>query len=158
MRFDDQLPGTTWKAAPDDGSIRVQGVIQSRQPLSRIEVIKNGEVVQTLDVASQPTAEQAFSCRVDTQVAVDASCWLALRCFEQPGAAAPAGKVIFAHTNPVFVDIAERPLKPRRREVQFFVERMQQELTRNQGVLSDEALAEYAEAKAIYEAILEKAQ
>lgn len=159
VRFNDALPGTTWTSLPSTGKMRVTGTIYSVRPLDRVEVIHNGLAI---DVSHAVTATQgtAHSVRssIDADVPCDASGWVALRCFEQPDEDAPKGKVILAHTNPVFVDAPDSVLKPRRRDVEYFISRMTSELARNQGVLDDDALAEFTEAKAIYENLLERAE
>ena len=82
------------------------------------------------------------------------SSWVALRCFED----LPNDKVCFAHTNPVFVDVAGQPLQPRKQRVKFFVERMDEEIERNTGVLTDEAVAEFRAAREVYSDILNTAR
>ncbi|MEO8270658.1 MAG: hypothetical protein ABI557_13125, partial [Aureliella sp.] len=159
VRFNDDLPGTTWTSIPSSGQMRVTGTVHSVRPLDRVEVIHNGLAIDVSHAitASKGTARSIVSL-VDAEVPCDASGWFALRCFEQPDEGAPKGKVILAHTNPVFVDATESVLRPRRRDVQYFLSRMTSELERNQGILDDEALAEFAEAKAIYEELLERAE
>ena len=56
------------------------------------------------------------------------------------------------------VDIKDRPLKPRRVEVEYLIKRVQDEINRHRGVLSAEALAEYDRALAAYRALLKQAQ
>ncbi len=159
VRFNNELPGHTWHAAPAENSVNITGEIRSANILDRVEVVFNGEIVQSIPPQSQLTSAGSYVTTVDMSVPVgSSSCWLALRCFEQAPPDAPAGKVIFAHTNPVTIDIEGQPLKPHRREVEYFLDRLQAELVRNKGVLSPEALAEYAEAQAIYERILITAQ
>jgi hypothetical protein len=58
--------------------------------------------------------------------------------------------VSFAHSNPIFVDNAQKPVLANRREVEYLVRRMDEELARNAGVLSEEALAEFRRAREIY--------
>lgn len=159
VRFNDALPGTTWISIPSKEQMRVTGTIHSVHPLARVEVIHNG---RTIDVSNALTTGKGTAhsnrCSIDVAIPCDSSGWFALRCFEQPDETAPKGKVILAHTNPVFVDAPDSVLRPRRRDVEYFLSRMTSELQRNQGVLDDEALAEFAEAKAIYEKLLERAE
>ena len=74
------------------------------------------------------------------------STWLAVRCYEPTA----DGRLRFAHTAPAHIDIERRPLRPRAEEVQFLVRRMEAEITRNTGVLSDAALQEFRDALAKY--------
>lgn len=159
VRFNGELPGTTWQTAPPNGEMNIQGEILSERPLLRVEAIHNGQVSQVPQLASsQQTESGAYRTDVDVRLDVPSSGWIALRCYEQTSGDAPPGKIIFAHSNPVFVDIPGAPLAPRRRDVQYFVDKMTAEIERNRSLLSESELAEYIEAKAIYEKILERVQ
>ncbi len=159
VRFNGELPGYGWQALPAGNAVRITGKIRSINVLERLEVVLNGEIVQSLIPQFTRSDAGSIETTVDLTVPVEASsCWLALRCFERAPADAPAGKVIFAHTNPVTIDIEGKPLQPRRQEVQYFLDRLQEELSRNRGVLKASALAEYAEAQSIYEGILQSAR
>ena len=82
------------------------------------------------------------------------STWVALRVFETD----ESGRERFAHTAPIFIDVPGKPLRPRKAEVEYLMQRVQDQIERNQGVLSDEALAEFREALAYYQKIAETAQ
>ncbi len=115
-------------------------------------------------------------------VPIEHSSWIAVRCFEprsletitpeinftrlidqdgtfsngvRPGKH-PNDRVRYAHTAPVYIDI-DGPIKPRRREVNYFIQRMEQEIARHTGVLADDEVAEYRKALAIYQEIAERA-
>ncbi|MEZ6063861.1 MAG: CehA/McbA family metallohydrolase [Planctomycetaceae bacterium] len=154
VRFNEDLPGTTWQMDHGDNTIRITGTIESAAPLKSIEVVRNGEIAGTMPLQPEHTPAFAYRYRLDAAVRVEGSGWLALRCFED----LPNEKIRFAHTNPVFVDVADQPLKPRRRDAEFFVQRMDEELRRNEGILSREALAEFAKAREIYARILSTAR
>lgn len=159
LRFSNELPGTTWTSRPSGDGVRVTGTIYSARPLESIQAIRNGEALEiAFESLPAPSDSGAYVTKVDSPVTLPSSGWLALRCFEQSPADAPPGKVVFAHTNPVFVDIDEAPLAPRRRDVEYFIQRIDSELERNAGILSDEALAEFAEARQIYQRILQRAR
>lgn len=154
VRFNGELPGSTWSKDTQENTVTIVGTVISPNRLRRIEIIHNGVVTQALDVEPQQTLEGAWNYSIDLQESLSGSGWLALRCFEE----LPDGKVSFAHTNPVFVDVAGSPLIPRRRDAEFFIKRMDEEIARNTNVLPDESLAEYRKARAMYEAVLEKAK
>ena len=50
------------------------------------------------------------------------------------------------------------PVRPRRREVAHFIERMEQEIARNTGVLADAEVAEYRRALEIYRELARRAR
>lgn len=62
----------------------------------------------------------------------------------------------YAHTAPVYIEI-DGPIKPRKREVNYFIQRMEQEIARNTGVLADDEVAEYRKALEIYQEIAKRA-
>ena len=91
---------------------------------------------------------------IEEEVSIDESYWVAVRCYE----AHPEGRVRFAHTNPVYMDIEGRPLRPRKAEIAYLIQRMEEALEDNRGVLSSESLQEYEEALTIYRKIAENAR
>ncbi|APZ93737.1 CehA/McbA family metallohydrolase [Fuerstiella marisgermanici] len=154
VRFNDQLPGTTWAKTPASNEIKVTGTIESLHPLASIELIRNGEVAQKLDAQPQKSSDGVYTYNIAEQVKVTGSGWVALRCFED----LPNGKVSFAHTNPVYVDVQNQPLRPRADRVEFFVQQIDAEIKRSTDVLTDEALAEYRKAREVYAKLLETAR
>ena len=154
VRFNEQLPGTTLAKDAVENEVTFRGSILSPNRLRSIEIICNGETVRRLPVEPEQTPEGAWKYVVDADETLHGSGWLALRCFED----LPNAKVSFAHTNPVYIDVANSPFIPRRRDAEFFIQRMNEEIARNTGILPEESLAEYQKAKVIYEAVLERAK
>ena len=154
VRFNQMLPGTTSSHDSVENTVVVSGSILSVNPLRCIEIICNGKIAQSVRIEPERTPEGAWKYAINVRETLHGSGWISLRCFEE----LPDAKVSFAHTNPVFIDVANSPLIPRRRDAEFFIKRMNEEITRNTGILPDESLAEYRKAKAIYEAVLERAQ
>ena len=155
VTFNGQHAGHTFKNEGDEPHrLEIAGLATSARPLDRIEVIVNGQIAQTIAPQNSGTKAGGYESRFDTVITRDATHWVALRCFET----SEQGRVRFAHTNPIFVDIANRPLYPRREEIEYLIARMKSEITRNQGVLSAAAVAEYREALSIYERIAESAR
>lgn len=152
--FNDELPGTTWKRETNTNSTKITAEIESVHPLRAIEIIHNGIVAKVIESQPEKTAAGTYRTRIETTQTTKGSAWLAVRCFED----LPNGKVSFAHTNPVFIDVKNHPLRPRKDRVQFFVDRMEAEVTRNTGVLSKEAIAEFVRARDTYKRILKTAQ
>lgn len=154
VRLNGELPGTTWRKQAGVNAVQITGIIEALHPIGQIDVIRNGQIVQQVKALQERTGLKTFRYRLDTSVDVDDSGWVAIRCFED----LPDQKVSFAHTNPVFIDVDDKPLIPRRRDAEFFVQRMEEEIVRNTGVLSDEAVAEFRTAKRIYAEILGRAR
>ena len=67
-----------------------------------------------------------------------------------------ASRFRYAHTAPVYIEI-DGPIRPRKFEVNYFIQRMEQEIARSTGVLSDDEVAEYRKALSIYQEIAKRA-
>jgi hypothetical protein len=153
--FNGQPPGHIFRAAGDKSfTCRITGVAESALPLDRVEIIVNGAIHRTLRPANTKTTGGGHSSPLDETLTLDASSWVAVRCFEKQ----PDGRLRFAHTAPVHVEVPDRPLRPRRDDVEYFIRRMDEEIARNRGVLSAAALKEYETARAHYSKLLPQAQ
>jgi hypothetical protein len=143
----DQSPGSTIKV---DGptTVRVQGTAEGTRPLSRIEIVKNGQVVEVIAPAIDPLKSGVWRSGFDKQIAVDGTSWIAVRVFEAE--IPPTTGVRFAHSSPVHIEVPDRPLRPRKHETAFLVRRMEIEIDRNRNVLKPDELAEYEHALSIY--------
>jgi hypothetical protein len=145
-QFDGKQPGTTFDFTKTT-SIRVHGSVENSRPLSRVEIIKNGDVVHVIRATNESRCGIRFRTTFDEQIEVEGSSWIAVRCFSPQ----PTGsRLRFAHTAPVHVNVAGHPLRPRKFETGYLVKSVQAELQRNRGVLSDDELAEYQRALEIY--------
>ncbi|WP_165244681.1 CehA/McbA family metallohydrolase [Paludisphaera soli] len=153
--IDGRLPGHRFRH-PDKAArtFRVAGEALSARPIERIEVVVDGEVLRRVGPANNPGAGGGFASPFAEDVTVEGSAWIAVRCFESQ----PDGRVRFAHTGPFHVEMAGEPVRPRRREVDWFIARMREEIERNTGVLDEASLAEYTRALQIYERIAERAR
>lgn len=145
-------PGGTLRfGRPAEVSISVNA--SSEVPLDRIELVRNGEIAETLTPQSRRTPQGAYSSHVVARLRFDGSGWVAVRAIEKR----PGNRIRFAHSSPVFVEIEGRPLRPRRREVEFLIERVREQIERSKEVLPPEALAEYGQALKAYQRIAENA-
>jgi len=130
---------------------------------TRWEVLKDGKVVSggssrvaEKEGGQEPGSRLYLSPRTSglAGIRVSSSTWIAVRCFET----LPDGRERFAHSAPIFIDVPGKPLLPKKAEAEYLVSRVKAEIERNTGVLSEEALAEFREALAAYEAIAAKAE
>ena len=155
VRFNGQHAGHVFQETNEgEAEVRVKGSAESRRPLERIEIVVNGKVDSIIHPENTPLPAGGFSSPIDETISGDRSYWVAVRCFEKH----PENRVRFAHTNPVYVDIAGRPLRPRKAEIAFLVQRMEEEVESNRGILSPEALQEYEQALNIYREVAANAQ
>lgn len=155
LRFNKQLPGHTFSVkAGETPSCKITGAAESARPLSKIEIIVNGEVRSRVKPLNRKTAKGGFTSPLDISLELDGSSWVAVRCESE----LPNGRFRFAHTAPVHFDVAGQPLRPKQAEVRYFVRRMEEELVNNRGVLKPAALAEYQKALEAYREIAKRAR
>lgn len=117
-----------------------------------IAVVHNGKVIA--NKGSGLTYEEGASGprQLTIKIQITESGWVALRTEEF------CGGRFFAHTAPWWVEIEGKPLRPRREQADWFVQRTEEEIARNTGVLSKEQLAEFHEALAAWKKIQATAQ
>ncbi len=153
VRFNAQLPGTRFRTEGGEGlQLRVSGVAKWYQPIESIEIIVNGEIVQTIE--SRSSAADDGKTSFVANVGIRGSSWVAVRCF----ARMPDGRLRFAHTAPVHVEVPGLPLRPRQAEAEYLVTRVKDELARHRATLPQEALVEYEEALQFYQTKLNQAR
>jgi hypothetical protein len=133
---------------------RLSGRALSAAPLSRVEVVVNGEVAERIKPANRKTAAGGYESVLEVRLTVAGSSWLAVRCYEEH----PGGRLRFAHTAPWHVEVAGKPLRPRKAEVAFLVQRVQEQLKCSAGVLPEAALAEYRAALRAYKELAKSAR
>lgn len=133
---------------------RVTGRALSAVPLKSLEIVMNGEVVRTVKAANRQTRAKAYESSINEKLICEQSSWIAVRCFEKR----PDQRIRFAHSAPHFVDVPNQPLRPRRAEIEFLIQRIEGELARHAAILPDAALQEYREALRIYQDIARTAR
>lgn len=144
-------PGHHFSDRPD--VLRLTGRIVSPDPVSRIEVIVNGDLTKKLTVANSATASGGFENPFDSSISMPESGWIAVRCYSER----PDGRIRFAHSAPFYVAIQKQPRRPTAAEVDFLVRRVQSEIDRSKAILPAEAIAEYEKALQIYKSVPHRA-
>ena len=129
--------------------IQLHAEVVSETPVSYGEVVVNGEPRYLLRARSVKTPTGAYRVVVDQPIEVERSGWFAVRFFEDR----PGGRVRFAHTAPWFVRVDGQPTKPSWEEREFLISRMQTEIQRSRGVVSESALNEYMEVLQFYRSL-----
>jgi hypothetical protein len=109
-----QRPGESVRLA-GPGKIEVLTKVQWHLPLRRAEVVQDGKVVAAKEFA----AEGPWGLDWGQEVPVERSGWLAVRTSGPAHADNPGGEA-YAHSSPVYVEIAGRP-PAARPDAQFFV-------------------------------------
>jgi hypothetical protein len=149
-----QDPGHVFKQREAMQTYHVSGSAISALPLDRIEIIVNGVVAHKLKPANRKSAAGAFESPLDAKLQIDHSSWIAVRCFEDRA----DKRVRLAPTGPCHVEVAGKPLRPRREEVEYLIKRVEDQITRSADVLPKAALDEYREALRVYREIAKTAR
>lgn len=139
-------------AAPGATTAHITGQIQYYEPLDRIELVINGRK-QELPLGSPvKLSSGAFRYQIDRTIEISESSWVAIRCFQFK-----QGRVRFAHSAPWHFEINNRPIRPRREEIEYLIQRVKSEIARNRTVLPKSALDEFREALRVYTEISKNA-
>ena len=151
-RLNEQAPGARLEW-PEPGSCVVEFETQGEWTFERLEVLVNGEVVHAID---GPETKRAWPDMVANRVtlSLEETSWVAVRVIELR----PDGRRRFAHTAPWYIRIGDEPIRPRREQLDYFIELMEDELVRNRPVLDPRSLAEFQQALDHYRTLLERAK
>jgi hypothetical protein len=149
VQVNGQPPGHTFKQSEAAAEYRITGSAGSSRPLDRIEIILNGEVTKTIKPENRKTERGGFTSALDEKLKIDSSSWIAVRCFEER----PDKRIRFAHSAPVHIDVAGKPLRPRKVEIDYLCKRVEDQIARSAELLPKEAADEYREALRIYREI-----
>jgi hypothetical protein len=150
VKLDGQQPGHTFKSREAPArEYHLTGSAASTQPLERIEIVVNGEVVRTLKPANVKNKRDAFDSPIDEKLTLDGSSWVVVRCFENRS----DQRVRFAHSGPFHIDVPGKPLRPRKAEVEYLIKRVEDQIARSEKELPKAALDEYREALRAYQEI-----
>lgn len=109
------------------GKVRVKGRVRSQFPLEKLELVINGNVV-----ASGNIAADKLGGSVDLEVPIERSGWIALRTAGPVVNRWPSGYGLRAHANPVYLKVKDKPMDTQA-EAEYFlkwIDRLEQDLKR----------------------------
>jgi hypothetical protein len=139
-------------AARAGDAFRVEAEATSHFPIERLQLVLNGAVVSEGSVESG-----GRRASLAQSIQADASCWIAARVLGADNPLVFSGN-IFAHTSPVYIDVAGEPVKDftSARYFMDWIDRLV-ELCRTHGrypddAARDEVIALFRTARAYYEA------
>ncbi len=106
LTADGLTPGDTLRLA-EPGRVQIRGQALGRVDFRRVELVRNGEVVQSAD--SRPAGDH-FASELLFDLDVVTPCWLALRIppAVQGSPENELGGPLFAHTSPVYIEVQGR--------------------------------------------------
>jgi hypothetical protein len=154
VAFNGQPPGSRLTA--DGGkpfSVTIAGNCSYHQPIQRLEVVVNGEIVRVLKPQAEKLDTGAYRFPFQYNQPIQESSWVVVRAFSEQN-----GRLRFVHSAPVQVAIPGRPLRPARKEIRYFIRRMQEEIARNQTLLDAESLDEYRKALEVFQQLEQTAR
>lgn len=147
-KVNNDWPGRVVRLNPGERrQLVVEGQAVGDLPVSLIEILVNGEVVQKVRPRLNRSPERAWESPFRETIEVSRSGWVAVRCWE----GRDDGRVRFAHTAPTWIEVKGESVRPRRREVEWLAARARAELARSREVLPAAAIAEYEQAVKFYE-------
>lgn len=154
-KVDGKYPGHVFEQTEERSkAIPVDISSLSGRPIARIEVLVNGIVAKTITPQNTKTPDNAFSTDATIRLSVAETSWIAVRSIQPMD----DGRNRFAHTAPWHIEIAEKLIRHRKKEIDFLIRRVADEIKRNEGILNEAAMAEFREALEIYRKIAERAR
>ncbi len=132
--------------------VTVSATARSLFPMHRMEIIRNGEIVHTVEATAD-----GRSLAVELEMPVEGSGWIAARALGPPQHGA-MDSYLFAHTNPVFLIADGEPIRSPE-DAAFFVRWIDQVLDELRAMdrwddpaHKDEVLATFEEGRRLYQA------
>ncbi len=139
--------------AKEPKTYAIKGHAHSDHPLDRIEIIVNGQIAKSIKPENQKTKAGAYISIIDHKLNIESSSWIAVRCFETE----PDKRIRFAHTGAFYIDVEGKPLRPRKEQIRYLMQRIESQIKRSKDYLPKEAIDEYKKALQKYKAIAKTA-
>lgn len=130
-------------------TIPLQVEVLSEHKLSYGELLVNGRPVEKLWPNNSKTSTGAFLAKLDLSVQPTRSGWFALRFWEPRS----DGQSRFVHSAPWYVQIGDQPVEPFAHDKRYLVSRIENEMQRSLGIVSDAAMQEYERALGYYRSL-----
>jgi hypothetical protein len=161
-RVNGQYPGAVFQVGQENARrVRWDAEVASPDPISRVEVIVNGVVKQSITPEVSKTEQGAWTwsgggelslvaqAGSDTKVEPAESAWIAVRTWSDQA----DGRKRFAHTGVWYVEVDHQPMRPPVQQIDYLLQQLDASLEKQRGVLSPEALAEFEQARDVYRRI-----
>ena len=92
-----------------EGTIQLRAEVASVVEFDRLELVANGSVI----ASSRPTGDGILTANLDAEHVLSDGGWVAARCWGTGKPGLYPHVPTFAHTSPVFVEVAGQPLRRR---------------------------------------------
>lgn len=151
---DGEKPGHNFEQVKSGSSFRLRVEIISERRIGPVDIIRNGEVVTSIEAHFEKLANGSYRITLEHPLKIEESSWVSVRYLERRG----GDRTRFAHSGIFHFHVPGKPLRPRKEETDFLIQRMEEQIVRSQGVLSQEGVAEYERALSIYRGIAKRAR
>ena len=136
------------------GENEVSGSVISEGKIDEVEVILNGEISAVVALQPRRNEDGAWEAEFRHPLKLLTTSWVAIRCWEKK----PSERERFAHTAPKWFEVENKPLAPKKHEVNYLLSRVKDEIQRSKGILPASAILEYEKAERVYEDLLKSAK
>lgn len=154
-RINDELPGAVFRfAKTEQTAISWSADVVSPDPISRVELIVNGEVKYAMVPKQTPTAQVAWQWSGKGTVGITESGWALIRTWSDQS----DGRKRFAHTAPWYFEVDQQPVRPPRIQIDYLLAQLERSLDQQRGILPPAAIAEFEQARDAYRLIQARAQ
>ena len=124
--------------------------VESIHPIADSSIIVNGK--RFMGVPGSTEHNGVYSSGGDAPLEVGETSWFVVRTLVE------GDRVRWAHSAPIWIDVPDKPIRPRKQDVEFLMKQMETEIARNKEILTPEGLAEYQEALDFYRERLKNAR
>jgi TolB protein len=145
------MPGDDIRLPAAGGTVRIRGSLTSIAPVDRLEVVRNGAVVEKI-----PLEGERRQAKFDKEVSVTGSGWFTLQAISEKARHPVEDSRPMATTNPIYVYVGEAPIRSAESADYFirWIDKLTELTKAHPGWRSDwekeHVLAQYQEARAIY--------
>ncbi len=115
LSLNGEIPGGTVRLPPDGGSVQVEARMETAFPVDRLELIRNGEVVDNI-----PLRKGGRIGSVRKRIHVDRSGWYTLRALSDKPVLPIDDTHLYAETGPVYVYCGDQPIRSRE-DADYFI-------------------------------------
>ncbi len=114
LSVNDSGPGSEVSLA-QAGPVRVKGFLRSNTPVDNLEILRNGEVIQRIQLEGD-----AMSADFELKLDVSESSWILVRAWNKQATPDVLDLYPYGTTNPVFVVVDEKPIVSAR-DADYFI-------------------------------------
>ncbi len=158
LAINGEIPGGTVRLPADGGSVEVDARMETAFPVDRLELIRNGEVLEEV-----PLRDGGRAGSVRKRIQVDSSGWYTLRALTDKPVLPIDDTHLHGETGAVFVYCGDQPIRSRE-DAEYFIrwiDDITQQAIRHPGWRSERerehVLAQFREARAVFEQRAEEA-